>query len=680
MNYSFICILAFVHHIILNYEAFRNGKKEASSDSHFRYRQYLCALFVFYLSDLLWGFFEESGNYVLIYANTMLFFATMAFSVLLWTRYVVAFLDRHGIKAKLFLTGGWVIFFFVIFHLIVNIFNPTIFTFTDDVKYVPELGRNILMGAQILMFLAISVYSVVVAISLKGRDKVHYMAVGLSGGVMAVFTVLQTFDAFYPYYTIGCFIANTLIHVFVEEDEKKEQDRITADAQKEKEIYSQVSVSLAAGYEAIYYIDIETGKYMEISTSDTYKSMNVPKKGEDFYKETRENVAMYAHPDDRAFAESMYYKDTMLKKLKDHKSYSYRYRIMVGDEARYYRFDVMLSEDGKHIVLCDKDIQDMITAETSMLEEKKASITFTQIAESLASNYDVIYYVDPETGEYTGFTAHNIYGEFEVNESGDDFFVESKRNIGRIIHPDDKERMFEALDRDYLLTMLETRKQFDMKYRHVLNGKVQHTAFSARKSTDRKHIIISVENIDDEVRREKEHLRALNTANELARRDELTGIKNKTAFTELEQSIQESINNGTENMPFALAVCDLNDLKMINDTEGHMAGDDYLRSSAKLLCDIFSHSPVFRIGGDEFAVYLIGDDYTARERLVKKLHEIVLKNNEEHKGPVIAVGVADYDPSLDSDVNRIFERADQEMYEDKRELKKEKTTQKAGQT
>lgn len=657
----------------MNYEAFRNGRKEASSGPHFRYRQYLCALLVFFLSDLLWGFFEESGVYALVYANTMLFFATMALSVLLWTRYVVAFLDRHGIKAKLFLTGGWVIFIFVIFHLIVNIFNPTIFTFTDDVQYVPELGRNILMGAQILMFLAISVYSVVVSVRLKGRDKVHYMAVGLSGGVMAVFTVFQTFDAFYPYYTIGCFIANTLIHVFVEEDEKKEQDRITADAQKEKEIYSQISSSLAGEYEAIYYIDIESGRYREISVSDSYLSMNVPKKGEDFYTETRENAIRYAHPDDRAFAESMYYKETMLGKLEKQKSYSYTYRVMVGDEARYYRFDVMLSEDGKHIVLCDKDIQDTITAENAMLEKQKASITFTQIAESLASNYDVIYYVDPETGEYTGFTAHNIYGEFEVNESGSDFFNECKKNIGLIIHPDDKERMFEALDKDFLLTTLEGRKQFDIKYRHVVNGKVQHTAFSARKSTDKKHIIISVENIEDEVRREKEHLRALNTEKELARRDELTGTKNKTAFTELEQSIQDSIDDGTENTPFSIVVCDLNDLKKINDTEGHIAGDDYLKASAKLLCDIFSHSPVFRIGGDEFAVYLIGDDYAARYQLVKKLHEIVLKNNEKHKGPVIAIGLADYDPSVDSNINEVFERADHEMYEDKRELKKEET-------
>ena len=230
--------------------------------------------------------------------------------------------------------------------------------------------------------------------------------------------------------------------------------------------------------------------------------------------------------------------------------------------------------------------------------------------------------------------------------------------------------MFEALDRDYLLTVLDTRKQFDIKYRHIVNGRVQHTAFSARKSTDKKHIIISVENIDDEVRRENEHLRALNTANELARRDELTGTKNKTAFKELEQSIQESIEDGTEKAPFALVVCDLNNLKKINDTQGHMAGDDYLRSSAKLLCDIFSHSPVFRIGGDEFAVYLIGNDYAARGQLVKKLHEIALKNNEKHKGPVIAVGLADYDPSVDSDINDVFERADHEMYEDKRELKK----------
>lgn len=669
MYYSSFGILAVIHHVIINYDILKNGRKQPSQGPHFRYRQFLNSILVFYIADLLWGFLEESKIRTLVYLDTVVFFATMALSVLLWARFVVAFLDKRGIRAKSFMAAGWGIFGFVILHLILNFFRPIIFTFTDDTEYIPESGRYFLLAAQFLLFISISVYSLFISRKSTGVDRLHYRAICLSGGVMAVFIVFQTLDAFAPFYTIGCFIANCLIHVFVEEDEKREQDRITEEAKKEKERYSQIANSLAQDYDAIYYINIETGGYREVSASKMYMSMNVPQTGDDFYKDTLENVRRFVHADDRAFAESMYYRETMLKNLERRKSFSYKYRIMVNGEARYFRFDVMLSDDENHFVLCSKDIHDTITAETALLEKQKIQITFSQIAESLASNYDVIYYVDTETGNYVGFTSHNIYGELKVNESGDHFFEDAKNNISLVIHQKDRERIRDFIDRDYLLSALEDKKMVHLEYRLIINDRSQHTRLSVRKASDGEHFIIGVENIDEEVRKEKEHFKALNTEKELARRDELTGTRNKTAFTELEQSVQSNIDKGMDYMPFAIVVCDLNNLKKINDTEGHKAGDEYIKASAKLLCDVFDHSPVFRIGGDEFAIFLSGVDFTSRKELVSRLHKEVLQNRDKHEGPVIAVGMAEFEPDTDSDISQIFDRADHLMYEDKRELK-----------
>ena len=673
MYYASFGILAVIHHLILNKEILREGNKYPANSPHFRYRQYLIALLVFYIADLIWGFLEQSRIRPLVYADTVLFFATMAMSVVLWTRYVVAFLDKQGIRSTSFLAAGWIIFAFVILSLLINFFYPVIFTFTEDSTYIPYAGRYILLAAQFLLFALITVYSLFVSLKTTGRDRVHYRAVCLSGGAMTVFIVFQTMYPFAPLYTIACMMANCLIHVYVEEDEKNERDRITADAEKDRERYSQIATSLAKDYDAIYYINIENGTFFEVSSSEAYRTLDIVQYGIDFYAETRENARRLAHPDDRDFAVSMYYKDTMLKNLEGKKSYSYKYRIMIDDEARYYQFVVILSDDGKHFVLCDKDIHDTITAETALLEKQQANITFTRIAESLASNYDVIYYVDILSGQYTGFTSHNIYGELKINEYGNNFFDDAATNVSRIIHPKDREKILKVIDRDHMLSLLEGRKRYSVEYRLIINDSSQHTRMIIRKSSEGKHFIIGVENINEEVKKEKEHLRALNTEKELARRDELTGTRNKTAYTELEKSLQSSIDNGVDYLPFAIAVCDLNDLKKINDSKGHKAGDDYIRSSAKLLCRIFDHSPVFRIGGDEFVVFLKGEDYTARNRLMEQLHSTVLSNLERHDGPVIASGIAEYKPESDTSVTDIFDRADHLMYEDKRELKQHKS-------
>lgn len=669
MYYASASILAAIHHLIINHEIIKNRKSLPKDGAYYKYTQFLISLMFFYVADMVWVFLLEIKTWHLAYVDTMFYFAAMAVSVLLWIRFVVAYLGKMGARSRLFLGLGWGICAFVFCSLIFNLFNPVIFSLEKDMTYVTYWGRYFLLGVQFLMFVAITINSLIALKRAEGSDVVHYRAICMSGLVMAVFVTLQMFTAYVPFYTFGCFLANCLVHVFIEEDEKRALSEFKATTQKEKERYTQIATGLASSYEAIYYIDIESGRYIEVSTSPRYDSMNVPKEGVDFYAETRANARKYAHPDDRAFAESMYHKSKMLKNLENKESYSYRYRVLVGDEYRYYRFVVMLSEDKKHFVLGDIDIQDTMTAQSQELDKNKTQVTFTQIAESLASNYDAIYYVDVKSGYYEGFTADDLYGDLKVARAGEDFFTDTMNNIMLIVHPQDREKMLESLDKDHLLSSIEGMKRIVLEYRLIIDDKVEHTRLIARNSSDGEHLIICVENIEKEVEKEKEHLKELQTEKELARRDELTGTKNKTAFAELEKSVQGNIEGGLDYLPFGFAVCDINDLKKVNDTQGHKAGDEYIKASAKLLCDTFVHSPVFRIGGDEFVIFLRSDDYTNRRKLVADLKKKILENQKTGQGSVIAIGTADYSPETDSSVNDVFERADEAMYENKRWLK-----------
>lgn len=149
--------------------------------------------------------------------------------------------------------------------------------------------------------------------------------------------------------------------------------------------------------------------------------------------------------------------------------------------------------------------------------------------------------------------------------------------------------------------------------------------------------------------------------------DPLTGVKSKHAYIDHEQQINDSIGaGGTE--PFALAVCDVNGLKYINDTQGHKAGDQYIRDAAKMICDTFKHSPVYRIGGDEFVAVLRGHDYEHREELQQTLYDRS-KRAKLGEDVIVASGVSAYEPSGDNCVAAVFERADCLMYENKKILK-----------
>ncbi|MCR4657705.1 MAG: diguanylate cyclase [Lachnospiraceae bacterium] len=667
MYYSCVSIMALILHFIINRDAFKKGRVRAGQgetrlEEAIRYRHFLITVTCYYIVDIAWGLLYEhhdiSSLFPVIYSDAVFYFIFMFLTMLTWMRYIVAYLEERHRRSRALLYAVWTMFIVGLLYLMINRFYPFIFSFNGNHEYIAEPGRYIAFILQILLYMATSSYMLYIAGKTRGEEKTRYTALGLTSLVMELFLILQIFSPVLPFYAMGLIIGTCVIHSFVEEGERKE-----------KEAYDNIAMSLAEDYEAMYYIDIETGEYREFSMSRKYDDLNVPVLGRDFYAECQENVLRYVHPDDREFAKSLYYKETMIRNLEARKSYSYKYRIMVGGEPRYFRFTLVRANDDRHFVLYEKDIDDEITAESMRLENQKKNITFSQIAESLAANYDVIYYVDVMNASYVGYGSNNIYGQLEARQVGDDFYEDILNDISQIAHKNDRDIVTEFLNRDHMISAMENRKRYSIDYRIVIKGISQYVRMTVRKASDGDHFIIGVENIDAEVRKEKQVLRALNTEKELARRDELTGTKNKTAYRELEQSVQTNMDNGMDYLPFALVVCDANDLKKINDSEGHMAGDEYIKASAKLLCDIFDHSPVFRVGGDEFVVFLRGGDYTIRNDLMERLYDQVRKNRNTDSGPVLAAGMAEYIPETDNLVSEIFDRADKEMYKDKQDLK-----------
>ncbi len=85
---------------------------------------------------------------------------------------------------------------------------------------------------------------------------------------------------------------------------------------------------------------------------------------------------------------------------------------------------------------------------------------------------------------------------------------------------------------------------------------------------------------------------------------------------------------------------------------------------------MFSHSPVFRFGGDEFVVILTGKALEQRNDLLEQFRAAASTGSKDHvDDPVVASGIAVYDVGADRSVTDIFERADASMYANKKSLK-----------
>ena len=188
---------------------------------------------------------------------------------------------------------------------------------------------------------------------------------------------------------------------------------------------------------------------------------------------------------------------------------------------------------------------------------------------------------------------------------------------------------------------------------------------------------------DDEVgiltqsfRQMRDHLKLyISDLNSRAYSDALTGIKNKGAFDiyagRLNNSIRLDTGNGSPE--FAVVMFDCNWLKQINDAYGHERGDVYLRTASLAICQTFSHSPVFRLGGDEFAALLQGSDYKHREELLQAFDRMAEEAASATSNPWekvdVARGIAVFQPGADASVEQVLRRADEQMYENKRQFK-----------
>ena len=157
---------------------------------------------------------------------------------------------------------------------------------------------------------------------------------------------------------------------------------------------------------------------------------------------------------------------------------------------------------------------------------------------------------------------------------------------------------------------------------------------------------------------------------ELAIVDSLTGNWNKTAFARECDKLDRAIELGSK-PEFALAMIDLNFLKVINDTYGHGKGDEALRKLSTIACSVFSHSPVFRVGGDEFVVLLRGQDYQNADALTDEFINSVSHSlqDEPWKDVSAAIGVARFDANRDKNVDEVLRRADKAMYTQKMAMK-----------
>ena len=536
MYYSVIGILAAIILLIENYDILFTRNEAFNKPSWKAYRLFLAAVFVYYVTDIIWGIFESLKLPVLLFADTVIYFGAMAAGILLWTEYTVRYLNEKNLFCNILVFAGRSIAAATTLLSVINIFYPVLFTVDDACVYRPLIARHIILVCQIILLINCSLYSVsaVLRHTKMPRDISKYRTLYLFGAIMAACLVIQLWFPYLPLYSIAYLLGTCLLRTLV-----------------------------------------------------------------------------------------------------------------IGDEKEEYRLELKERHTRQRI--------------------KEEHIAYARL-NALAGDYICVYVVDPESGQYREFSAIDSYRVFDLPKGGPDFFSRARQDAYDHIYKEDLDDYLALCDKDIILSEVRKHGEFSFSYRLVIDGRPTYVrlkmAMVHEEEGDR--LIVGINNIDASVRQEQAYAKRLEKAQNDANVDIMTGVKNRHAFSETVDNMDIQIKDGKLS-EFAIVILDVNNLKYINDTEGHQAGDRYICNACRIICNTFKHSPVYRIGGDEFAVIVKNNDYSNIYSLLGAIDD----HNEKasrNGGIVLACGMAKYSAGLR--VTNVFENADHNMYENKDRLKR----------
>ena len=225
MTYSIIGILAAIILLINNRDVLGNQEGKTLPHTLRNYRWFLMGVLCYYVTDALWGILEAQGLTALLYADTAVHFAAMAAAVMLWTKYVVSYLEGESIFDKALYQTGRVFFAFELVVVLINFFHPILFWFDENGVYHAGAVRYLTLAIQILMFLLTSVHTLRITARSTGKVKLRHRTVGWFGIAMILLVGVQIFYPLLPLYAMGYMLGTCLLHSFVVEDEKEENRR-----------------------------------------------------------------------------------------------------------------------------------------------------------------------------------------------------------------------------------------------------------------------------------------------------------------------------------------------------------------------------------------------------------------------------------------------------------------------
>ncbi|MGE5372483.1 MAG: PAS domain S-box protein [Solirubrobacterales bacterium] len=254
-----------------------------------------------------------------------------------------------------------------------------------------------------------------------------------------------------------------------------------------------------------------------------------------------------------------------------------------------------------------------------------------------ASLQGIISYISPAIERMAGYSVDEIIG----------------RSVSDFVHPDD----MIAIYRDFEHTTSGRRDSFECRIA-VKDGDIRYVRVSSRVILEA-GAPVGLNGIITDI---TERIEMENQLRYLSLHDTLTGLHNRAYF----EREMHRLNNSSF-LEAGIIMCDVDGLKLVNDTLGHEAGDRLLTEAAAIIAGCFPNGEmVARVGGDEFAILLPSTTFDAIEAACEAIRTAAEEYNQAGNWVPICISVGSANRNgADVPMDELYREADNLMYREK---------------
>lgn len=417
--------------------------------------------------------------------------------------------------------------------------------------------------------------------------------------------------------------------------------------------------ALSREYVSVYYINLETGE------SNPYKLSNrmISLFGEDlFRKDFKSAVVSFlkeeVHPSERDRMEKVFSGDYFREKLKKQDSFT---EIYLNNENCYCEMKVVkiAQPDDSLVVVLGLAVKD--DEIRSRMEHKKQKDFQLALLDGMSREYYTVWLIHPDRTLELYRASDDSY-ERQIVKSftdTDNYVYAMQEFVDSYVAPDDQGRVEKETDFETLLERVPQNHLYTVTFRQIQeHGQLKYAQICyarAKGSDDELYFVMAFRDVNEAIREEIKQQERYQKAIKERDRDGLTGIRNRHCYERRLKEFHKSKNN-----TISCIFIDVDGLRDINNSKGHFAGDELIKFVSRSIVHFWQEENAFRIGGDEFVVFLFDKDEEKLQKEIKSFEERLQKQNYSASVGTATTAVKGLN------VNALIAHAEEGMYEKKR--------------